>query len=49
MLELFSRTAVEGGREVGEGVWLAVGNEAVRFNTVEGVGEGCAKGWLVRH
>lgn len=46
VLEMFARTTLAGPlAEGGErGVWLSVGNEAVKFNVLE-TGEG-AKGWL---
>lgn len=43
---MFARTTLAGPLEEGErGVWLSVGNEAVKFNVLE-TGEG-KKGWLV--
>ncbi|ORY53403.1 MT-A70-domain-containing protein [Leucosporidium creatinivorum] len=53
VLELFARTTLAGLQqdEGGErGVWLSVGNEAVKFNVVDegGEGEGATRGWLRR-
>ncbi|KAL8291691.1 hypothetical protein RQP46_001949 [Phenoliferia psychrophenolica] len=49
VLELFARTACAGpthSSSAARGLWLSVGNEAVKFNVLESDTEGGVKGWL---
>lgn len=52
ILELFARTSIRGpkaqGEEEKDGIWLSVGNEAVKFNVLDTSeeGDGNARGWL---